>query len=493
MFVGSYFTNYRFNRKILQLSSSLVKQRNHFSMDSNNNKKTKIAVIQLTSKQNKDENYQIAEKLIKSARDDGARMAFLPECFDMICPSKKLTMENGEPINGPTVQRYQNLAKNLNIWLSLGGLHEKVVPESNDDKRLFNAHIIVDQDGQIVSIYRKVHLFNLDIPGTRLVESEFSRPGNAVIKPPQTPCGRLGMGICYDVRFPEFAISLAKSGADILSYPSSFTIPTGKAHWEILLRSRAIETQCYVVAAAQVGAHNEKRKSYGHAMIIDPWGKILTEINDEKPGYAVAEIDFDYLKEIRQRLPVWSDRKPELYGYIRPTYSESMNDLVTKSEQQQQQSHLDLEDFRFGPDAIVKTYQIFAKTFYSIAFINHRPVLPGHVLVSPLRPDSKRLSELNNDELFDLFQLVQKVQKAIELIYNAEASTVAIQDGKDAGQSVQHLHVHVIPRKQTDFGGNIDQIYQHLQQHDKQDNPLNLCLLTNDEMKKQCNILRNYF
>lgn len=473
----------RFNQKILRLSSASI-IRNHFSMETAN--KTKIAVIQLTSKQNKDDNFQIAEKLIKSAKDEGARMAFLPECFDMICPSKKLTMENGEPINGPTVQRYQELAKNLNMWLSLGGLHEKG-PES-EDKRLFNAHIILNKDGQIVSIYRKVHLFNLDIPGTRLVESEFSRPGTEVIKPPVTPCGRLGMGICYDVRFPEFAISLAKAGADILSYPSSFTIPTGKAHWEILLRSRAIETQCYVVAAAQVGAHNEKRKSYGHAMIVDPWGKILAEINDEKPGYALAEIDFDYLKEVRQRLPVWTDRKPELYGYIRPAYAEPI-DLTTNSKQ----PSLGAEDFKFGENAIVKTHQIFAKTFYSVGFINHRPVLPGHVLVSPLRPVTKRLSELNNDEIFDLFQLVQKVQKAIETIYQAEASTIAIQDGKDAGQSIEHLHVHILPRKKTDFGGNVDKIYQQLEQHDELDNPFNLRLLTNDEMNQQCKVLRSYF
>lgn len=181
----------------------------------NENEKIKIAVVQLNSKQDKNNNYQIAQDLIKAASNDGARMAFLPECFDMICPSKKLTMENGESLDGPTLTKYKDLAKNLKIWLSLGGFHEN--SSQNTDKRVFNAHVIINDEGNIISVYRKVHLFNLDIPGTRLVESEFSQPGTFVMKPPVTPCGKVGMGICYDVRFPEFAISLAKAGADILT------------------------------------------------------------------------------------------------------------------------------------------------------------------------------------------------------------------------------------------------------------------------------------
>lgn len=175
----------------------------------------KIAVVQLNSTEDKARNFEIAQDLIENACREDAKMAFLPECFDMICPSKKLTIENGEPIDGPTIGRYRDLAKRLKMWLSLGGLHEK--DSKSDDKRLFNAHVILDSNGDIVSIYRKVHLFNLDIPGTRLVESEFSQPGNAVMKPVTTPGGNLGLGICYDLRFAEFAISLAKGGADIIS------------------------------------------------------------------------------------------------------------------------------------------------------------------------------------------------------------------------------------------------------------------------------------
>lgn len=244
-----------------------------------------------------------------------------------------------------------------------------------------------------------------------------------------------------------------------------------------MLKCRAIETQCYVVAAAQVGAHNEKRSSYGHSMIIDPWGKILAHIEEEHPNYATAEIDFQYLKQVRQRLPVWTDRRPELYGLVRPASSDYN---LPKSFD---------ENFNFGESAIVKPYQIFAKTLHSIAFVNHRPLLNGHVLVSPLRPNLERISQLNNEELFDLFYLVQKVQKAVEKIFDAQSSTVAIQDGKDAGQSIKHLHVHIIPRKSTDFGGNIDLIYKKLEQHDKE-NVLNTKLLTADEMQKLSDTLK---
>lgn len=388
------------------------------------------------------------------------------------------------------------MARANKIWLSLGGLHEK--DPSSTDSRLFNAHLIVNSEGEIVSIYRKVHLFNLDIPGTRLLESEFSQPGNAVIKPVSTPAGNIGMGICYDLRFPEFAISMAKAGAQILTvslkcskffkvllilnifkkYPSSFTVPTGKAHWEILLRSRAIETQCYVVAAGQVGSHNSKRSSYGNSMIIDPWGVVLAHISKDEPGYAIAEVDFDHLTNVRKRLPVWTDRKPELYGEIIPAhveYGKSSNDETV---------------FHFGDKTIVQPYQIFARTPLSVGFVNHRPVLPGHMLVSPLRANTKRLSTLTQTEISDLFFLVQKVQSAVEKIYGAGSSTIAIQDGIDAGQSIEHVHVHIVPRKSSDFGGNVDEIYARLQQHDKKDNAFNLRLLSIDEMTQQSKILR---
>lgn len=186
------------------------------STKSGDNKKTFIAVCQLTSTEDKEKNFRTAEGLIRSAADMGCRMVFLPECFDMICETRQQTMANTEPIDGPTITKYKQLAKETNVWLSLGGLHEKKT--HSDDGKAFNAHLIVDNTGSVVSIYRKVHLFNLEIPGVvRLIESEFSTPGDRVVPPVETPVGKIGLGICYDLRFAEFAISLVKSGADILT------------------------------------------------------------------------------------------------------------------------------------------------------------------------------------------------------------------------------------------------------------------------------------
>ncbi len=205
----------------LQKSVHLVKTRIHsntsLKMSSkDNNKKTLIAVCQMTSKEDKDQNWAIGSDLIRKASEKGCEVVFLPECFDMICDSKQKTMSNTEPIDGPVVTKYRDLAKETNVWLSLGGLHEK--KSQSDDGKAFNAHILIDNKGNIVSVYRKVHLFNLEIPGVvRLVESEFSSPGDRVVKPVETPAGKIGLGICYDLRFAEFAISLAKSGADIIT------------------------------------------------------------------------------------------------------------------------------------------------------------------------------------------------------------------------------------------------------------------------------------
>lgn len=238
-----------------------------------------------------------------------------------------------------------------------------------------------------------------------------------------------------------------------------------------------METQCYVVAAGQCGTHNAKRSSYGHSMIIDPWGTILAHVEEDKPGYATATIDFDYLKQVRNRLPVWTDRKPELYGFIQPAQAE----YLQKDQ---------FEDFAFGNTALVKSYQVFAKTQFSIGFLNHRPVLPGHVLVAPLRSGAYRLSDLTDAEVYDMFKLAKRVQQAVEKIHGATSSTVAIQDGPEAGQSIEHLHVHILPRKSTDFGGKVDEIYERLRQHDKKSNPFNIPLLTEAEMTELSNVLK---
>ncbi|KAG0226663.1 Nitrilase [Actinomortierella wolfii] len=194
--------------------------------------------------------------------------------------------------------------------------------------KLYNTHVVINSEGSIVEKYRKIHLFDVDIAdGPRLMESDSTVPGDQVVPPIKTPVGQVGLAICYDLRFPELAAKLRSKGAEILTYPSAFTPLTGQAHWEVLLRSRAIETQSYVIAAAQVGKHTEKRSSYGHAMIVDPWGRVVAECSgqkdrksngiesagenddDDEAEIATADIDHSLIAKIRLEMPVWSHRR----------------------------------------------------------------------------------------------------------------------------------------------------------------------------------------
>lgn len=410
-----------------------------------------VAVCQLNCTNDKEANYAAANDLVRRATSVGAKMIFLPECFDFIGNSKQESIEAAESLEGPTLSRYRELAKNLKIWLSLGGMHRKNTDASVN--KIFNAHIILDDQGEIRSIYHKTHLFNLEIPNVvRLVESESYVPGDKLPQPVESPCGKVGLGICYDLRFGEMAMSYSKAGADILTYPSSFTVPTGIHHWEPLLRARAIENQCYVVAAAQVGTHNPKRASFGHAMIVDPWGTKIAECSDGV-GFAIGLIDHEFMKKCRARLPIWTDRRTDLYADIEPAIDSYAIE--------------DVAEYKFQ-DITIPHAQVFYRTRYSYAFVNHRPVLHGHVLVSPLRV-CKKYKELSRAEASDLMLLVQKVERTLEHLYETDSTTITIQDGVDAGQSVFHVHVHLLPRKPTDFGGNIDKIYRELQRHDKQE------------------------
>lgn len=224
-----------------------------------------IAVAQMTSKDNKDENLSTCIQLIEKAKSKGVKVLFLPEAFDYIASSKVESVKMAEPLDGFLINKLKDLAKETNMWLSLGGFHEK---DGTEENRIFNSHVLIDSNGEIVAVYRKCHLFDVTLEtGQKLHESEYVIPGKEIIAPVTSPVGNIGLGICYDLRFPEMSSILARMGAEILTFPSAFTVPTGQAHWEVLLRSRAIENQCYVIAAAQTGVHNAKRSSYGHAMV----------------------------------------------------------------------------------------------------------------------------------------------------------------------------------------------------------------------------------
>ncbi|XP_076686326.1 ntrilase and fragile histidine triad fusion protein NitFhit [Andrena cerasifolii] len=270
-----------------------------------------IAVCQMTSTNDKEKNLQTVSELAAKAKSRSACIAFLPEACDYLADNKKDTIAMAQPLNGPIVASYKEIARANTIWLSLGGLHEAVP----DNKQcIHNTHILINSEGEIVSTYRKAHLYDMDnkSTGVRLMESDYVIPGESIEPPVSTPVGKLALSICYDVRFPELSLALRNMGAEILTYPSAFVYQTGAAHWEVLLRARAIETQCYVVAAAQTGTHNKKRVSWGHAMIIDPWGTVIAQCSD-KTDVAVAEIHLDLLQQIRENMPCENHRRTDLY------------------------------------------------------------------------------------------------------------------------------------------------------------------------------------
>ena len=415
---------------------------------------TLVAVCQLKSSDSKDANQEQATALIQRAKARGAKMVFLPECFDFVGTSKAFVASAAETLQDKTIRYYSEMAASKNLWLSLGGFHEKPA-DFERDPRIYNSHIIIDNKGEICAVYRKTHLFDVDIKdGIKLKETDHTRPGPCVVPPVKTPAGQVGLAICYDLRFPELSIALTQMGADILTFPSAFTVPTGLAHWHALLRSRAIENQCYVIAAAQVGQHNDKRASYGHSLIVDPWGCVVAECSN-KPDVAFAEIDLEYLSKVRREMPVWQHRRADLYGEVT---AEADQASVSKPRSVK-------ESFTFA-HVQVPASAVFYESKLSFAFVNRKPVLPGHVLICPLRK-AARFADLNAQEVADLWQTAQLVSHVIQKQLSATSLSFSIQDGKEAGQTMEHVHVHVLPRRQGDFERN-DDVYTALETHDKQ-------------------------
>jgi predicted amidohydrolase len=269
----------------------------------------RIAVGQMCASSDVEKNLEVVADLCARAKDRGCAMLFLPECFAFIGVKGTDALAVMEPLDGPLLGRYRELAAKHRLWLSLGGF-----PETGPDRgdRRFNAHVIVDASGEIRASYRKIHLFDVDmgdVNGPVLMESATAAAGETLVTC-DSPAGKLGLTVCYDLRFPEmFARLRYELGCEMMLVPSAFTKPTGQAHWETLLRARAIETQSYVVAAAQAGVHSEGRASHGHAMIVDPWGKVVAELDGEETGIAVADVDLGYLKDVRSRIPVETHRR----------------------------------------------------------------------------------------------------------------------------------------------------------------------------------------
>ncbi|XP_015074503.1 nitrilase-like protein 2 isoform X1 [Solanum pennellii] len=268
----------------------------------------RIAAAQMTSVNNLAVNFATCSRLVKEAASAGAKLLCFPENFSFVGDLEGESLKIAEPLDGPIMKGYCSLARESNIWLSLGGFQEK----GSDNAHLRNTHVLIDDNGNIRSTYSKMHLFDVDVPGGAVYkESSFTEAGKDIIVV-DSPFGRLGVTVCYDLRFPELYQQLRfNHDAQVLLVPAAFTTVTGQAHWEILLRARAIETQCYVIAAAQAGKHNDKRESYGDTLIIDPWGTIVGRLSDRSStGITVADIDFSLIDSVRAKMPVCKHRKP---------------------------------------------------------------------------------------------------------------------------------------------------------------------------------------
>lgn len=261
------------------------------------------AVVQLTSTGDVEASLAAAEAGTREAAERGARLVALPEAVAFLGP-EALKAGHAEPLGGPICARLSRLAEETETVLLAGSIPER----APDPERPYNTALAFGPDGRLLGSYRKMHLFDVDLrpEGPELAESRRTTPGDTAVVV-DTPLGRVGMSVCYDLRFPELYARLVEADAELIIVPSAFTVPTGAAHWEVLLRARAIETQSYVLAAAQVGHASERRESYGHSLIVDPWGAVIAEAPDG-PSVAMAEIDLDHLRRIRRRMPFRSHR-----------------------------------------------------------------------------------------------------------------------------------------------------------------------------------------
>lgn len=376
-----------------------------------------------------------------------ADFLFLPECCDYVGRNVEETLNLAEPLSGFTVEFYRKICKDYGMWGSFGGIHE--ISHENSGK-VFNTHIIINANGELVALYRKLHLFDVDTPDFKFRESKIVSPGTGIVKPIETPIGRIGLQICYDIRFPECPIWLKKQGAQILTYPSAFSMATGKAHWDILNRSRAIENQCFVISSAQQGKHNEKRSSYGQAIAVSPCGDVIGRCTEELEVQFV-EIDVGKIAKIEANMPCFQHRRDNVYS------------LDIQSVDYMKDSNCSNESFIFEKYPI-DPRTIFLKTKHCVAFTNIRCVVPGHVLVATKRI-IPRMAQMTDDETKDLFTSTKRVSEVLEKYHDAKSMTITVQDGEHAGQTVKHIHCHVMPRKPGDFEHN-DEIYIRLNEHD---------------------------
>jgi predicted amidohydrolase len=274
-----------------------------------------VAAVQLQSTSDEAANLDSAAALIGRAASYGVRFAATPENTNFLGPHQE-KVERAQPLDGPVCAHFAELARRHRMYVLLGSYNERcdgreaVGARGAEPTRCNNTSVLFGPDGTRLAVYRKIHLFDVDVSEeVRFKESATIAPGSEVVAAP-TELGTLGLSVCYDLRFPELYAALVRKGAQILTVPSAFTLMTGKDHWHPLLRARAIETQCWVIAPAQSGKHDDRglRHSYGHSLVIDPWGQVVASASDG-PGLAIAEVDLDRVARVRKAIPVADHRR----------------------------------------------------------------------------------------------------------------------------------------------------------------------------------------
>ncbi|MBB1607814.1 MULTISPECIES: carbon-nitrogen hydrolase family protein [unclassified Pseudomonas] len=267
-----------------------------------------LAVIQMVSQDDVPANLAAARRLLEQAAEGGARLAVLPENFAAMGRRDLAELGRAEALGeGPILPWLKSAARDLRLWIVAGTL--PLPPDGQPEAKANACSLLVDERGERVARYDKLHLFDVDVADARgryRESDDYAFGGQVVVA--DTPVGRLGLTVCYDLRFPELYTRLREAGAELITAPSAFTAVTGQAHWEVLIRARAIETQCYVLAAGQGGTHPRGRETWGQSAIVDPWGRILAE-RDKGEAVLLAERDSEEQTALRQRMPVIRHRR----------------------------------------------------------------------------------------------------------------------------------------------------------------------------------------
>ncbi len=269
----------------------------------------RAAAVQLNSTNDKARNLEAAERLVRAAAGDGAGLVALPEKWNLLAGGEEL-LEGAESLDGPSLTAARGWARELGVHLLAGSIAER---GDGDGEKAFNTSVLIGPEGEDLAAYRKVHMFDVDAGGVSYRESAHEQPGSELVT---APLGELiaGLTVCYDLRFPELFRILALRGARLLTVPSAFTKATGRDHWEVLLRARAIENQAFVLAPNQVGTAPPHFDSYGRSAIVDPWGTVLA-IAPEEECFVAADLDLAEQERIRESLPSLANRRPRAYAW----------------------------------------------------------------------------------------------------------------------------------------------------------------------------------